>query len=47
MPEKAMQLGGVLKSANSKNVTNGLKASEKVKKVAEVKGSTVEYCRMV
>ena len=28
----------------SKNVTNGLKVSEKV---AEVKRSTVEYCRMV
>ena len=41
------QFGGVLKSAKSKNVANGLKASEKVRKVAKVKGSTVEYCRMV
>ena len=35
-----MQSGGVLKSVKSKNVANGLKVSEKV---AEVKGSTVEW----
>ena len=32
MLEKATQFGGVLKSAKSKNVSNGLKVSEKVKK---------------
>ena len=32
MLEKATQFGGVLKSAKSKNVANGLKASEKVRK---------------
>ena len=45
--EKATQSGGVLKSVKSKNVTNGLKVSERLEKVVEVKGSTVEYCRMV
>jgi hypothetical protein len=32
-----------IENAKSKNVTNGPKATEEVKKV---KGSTVEYCRM-
>ena len=41
---KAMQLGGVLKSAKSKNVTNGLKASEKVRKGCK---SEREHCRVL
>ena len=32
MPEKATQTGRVLKSAKSKNVANGLKGSEKVRR---------------
>ena len=41
---KSDAIGQSIENAKSKNVANGLKASEKV---AEVKGSTLEYCRMV
>jgi hypothetical protein len=44
MLEKATQSGGVLKSAKSKNVTNGLKASEKVRKGCR---SEREHCRVL
>ena len=43
VPEKAMQLGRVLRSAKSKNVTNGWKASEKVRKGCR---SEREHCRV-
>ena len=44
MSEKAMQLGGVLKSAKSKNVANSLKASDKVRKGCK---SEREHCRVL
>ena len=44
MLEKATQFGGVLKSAKSKNVANGLKASEKVRKGRK---SEREHCRVL
>ena len=44
VPEKATQTGGVLKSAKSKNVANGLKASEKVRKGRK---SEREHCRVL
>ena len=43
MPEKATQLAGVLKSVKSKNVANGPKASEKVRKGCR---SEREHCRV-
>ena len=43
MPEKATQLGRVLKSVKYKNVANGLKASEKVRKGCK---SEREHCRV-
>ena len=44
MPEKVTQLDGVFKSAKSKNVANGLKASEKVRKGCR---SEREHCRVL
>ena len=44
IPEKVMQSGGVLKSAKSKNVANGLQALEKVRKGCK---SEREHCRVL
>ena len=44
VPEKATQTGGVLKSVKSKNVANGLKVSEKVRKGQK---SEREHCRIL
>jgi hypothetical protein len=44
VPEKATQSGRVLKSAKSKNVANGLKVLEKVRKGCK---NEREHCRVL